>query len=144
LIAKKQTGVRSFLDTNVLVYADAGDEPAKQSRAVELISQHRLAGTGVLSTQVMQEYANVALRKLGLPAALIRERLAFYGRFALVVTSPALISAALDLHQLRGTPFYDALIVQAAISAGCSRLLSEDMQDGATFGGVQVVNPFRD
>ena len=135
--------MRSFLDTNILVYADAGDEPAKQARAVQLISHERLAGTGVLSTQVLQEYANVALRKLGLPPPLIRERLAFYAKFEVVVTSPSLICEALDLHVLRGTTFYDALIVQAASAAGCARLLSEDMQDGMTFGGLRVVNPFR-
>jgi predicted nucleic acid-binding protein len=135
--------VRSFLDTNVLVYADAGDEPAKQARAIALITECRLAGIGVLSTQVLQEYANVALRKLGLLPALVRERLAFYARFEVVMTSPALISDALDLCSLRGTPFYDALIIQAAMGAGCARLMSEDMQDGAVFGGVQVFNPFR-
>jgi predicted nucleic acid-binding protein len=69
--------VRSFLDTNILVYADAGDEPAKQARALSLISEHRLAGSAVLSTQVLQEYANVALRKLALPVTLVRERLSF-------------------------------------------------------------------
>jgi predicted nucleic acid-binding protein len=96
----------------------------------------------VLSTQVLQEYVNVALRKLRLPPALIRERLAFYRRFDLVVTSPDLIAAALDLHVLRGISFYDALVVQAAAAGGCQRVLSEDLQHGATLGGVRIVNPF--
>ena len=134
--------MRSLLDTNVLIYADAADEPAKQRQAVSLISELRRTGDAVLSTQVLQEYVNVALRKLRLPPALIRERLAFYRRFDLVVTSPELIAAALDLHVLRGISFYDALVVQAAAAGGCQRVLSEDLQHGATLGGVRIVNPF--
>jgi predicted nucleic acid-binding protein len=135
--------VRSFLDTNLLVYADAGDEPVKQSRALALIGEHRRGGTGVLSTQVLQEYTNVALRKLLLPPALVRERLQFFSRFEVVMTTPALIADALDLHVLRSISFYDALIVQAAIAGGCAQLMSEDIQDGAILGGVTVVNPFK-
>lgn len=134
--------MRSLLDTNVLIYADAADEPAKQRQAVSLISELRRTGDAVLSTQVLQEYVNVALRKLRLPPALIRERLAFYRRFDLVVTSPDLIAAALDLHVLRSISFYDALVVQAAAAGGCQRVLSEDLQHGATLGGVRIVNPF--
>ena len=135
--------MRSFIDTNVLVYADSGDEPARQSQALALLAEHRRQGTGVLSTQVLQEFANVALRKLGLPAALVRERLGFYARFEVVAATPALIADALDLHALRGVSFHDALIVQAAIAGGCAQLLSEDMQAGAVFGGVRIVNPFQ-
>jgi predicted nucleic acid-binding protein len=136
--------VRSLLDTNVLVYADAADEPLKQQRAIALITSLRGAGTAVLSTQVLQEYVNVAVRKLRLPHDLIRERIGFYRRFEMVTTSADLIAGALDLHVLRGVSFYDALIVQAAVVSGCQRLLSEDMQHGATLGGVRIENPFVD
>ena len=135
--------MRSFFDTNLLIYADAGDEPNKQARALTLIKEHRLTGTGVVSTQVLREYANVALRKLGLPSSLVMARLGFYAHFDVVATTPALIASAVELHASRGTQFYDALILQAAIASGCSVLLSEDMQDGAVFSGVKVVNPFR-
>jgi predicted nucleic acid-binding protein len=141
--AKKPTGVRSFIDTNLLVYADAADEPAKQAAAVELLVRHRKAGTGVVSTQVLQEFANVGLRKLRMPPTLVRERLAFYERFEVVPVSPALVMAAVDLHAARGVSFYDALIVQSAVAAGCGVLLSEDMQHGATFSGLRIVDPFQ-
>ncbi|MGD9648718.1 MAG: PIN domain-containing protein, partial [Pirellulales bacterium] len=118
--------MRSFLDTNVLVYADAGDEPGRQAVAIALIAQLRRSGEGVLSTQVLQEFANVALRKLALPVALVRERLGFYARFEVVPTSPTLIQAALDLHATHHLRFYDALIAQAAMSSGCGQLYSED------------------
>ncbi len=134
--------MRSFFDTNVIVYADAADEPAKQQRAIQLIKTHRAAATAVLSTQVLQEYVNVALRKLRLPVPLIRERLGLYGRFDLVPATPEVMEGALALHVLHGTSFYDALILQAAIASGCSVLFSEDLQDGEVIGGVKIVNPF--
>jgi predicted nucleic acid-binding protein len=136
--------VRSLIDTNILVYADAADAPKKQRRAVEVIKAHRAAGQAVLSTQVLTEYVNVALRKLKLPPALIRERLAFYGRFEVVPASVDLVEAALNLHLLHGVALYDALIVQAAVASGCRRLLSEDLHEGAVFDGVLIVNPLKD
>lgn len=136
--------MRSLFDTNLLVYADSADEPAKQRRAIELITEHRAAGTAVISTQVLQEFVNVSLRKLRLPPALIRERLDFYRRFELVAATPELMTGALDLHVLHNLSFYDALILQAAIVSGCQRLLTEDLQHGATFGGVRIVNPLLD
>jgi len=134
--------VRSLLDTNLLVYADSADEPIKQRRAIDVIKQHRAAGTAVLSTQVLQEFVNVALRTLRLPPALIRQRLGFYGGCEVVPATGELMAGALDLHVLHSFSFYDALILQAAIVSGCQQLLSEDMQHGATFGGVRIVNPF--
>lgn len=134
--------MRAFMDTNVLVYADAGDEPAKQAIAIELISELRRTGNGVVSTQVLQEYANVALRKLRLPPALVRDRLRFYAGFDVVPTSPDMIAQALDLHIAHGIAFYDALIVQAAMSSGCDRLWSEDLQAGRIVGGLTIANPF--
>ena len=134
--------MRSLLDTNLLVYADAADEPAKQRLALTLIATLRADGSAVLSTQVLQEYVNVALRKLRLPQALIRERIAFYRRFEMVPASADLIAGALDLHVLHSLSFYDALIVQAAVVSGCQRVLSEDMQHGAAYGGVRIENPF--
>lgn len=134
--------MRSFLDTNLLVYADAGDEPAKQRIAIDLIKRHRADCTGVVSTQVLQEYVNVALRKLRLPHALVRDRLALYAGFETVPASAELIAAALDLHAARSLAFYDALIVQAATQSGCTQLLSEDLQDTLVLGGLTIVNPF--
>ena len=134
--------MRSLLDTNLLVYVDSADEPAKQRRAIEVIKQHRAAGTAVLSTQVLQEFVNVALRKLRLPPALIRERMGFYSRFEMVPATADLMAGALNLFVLHSLSFYDALILQAAIVSGCQQVLSEDMQHGAAFGGVRIVNPF--
>ena len=136
--------MRSLLDTHVLVYADAADQPVRQAQAIALIAGHLRDGSGVLSTQVLQEFVNVALRKLRLPPDLIREWLAFYTRFEVVPASPDLIRAALDLHVLHRLSYSDTLIVQAAVDSGCQRVLSEDLQDGFTYRGVRVTNPFRE
>lgn len=96
----------------------------------------------MVSTQVLQELVNVALRKLRLPAEHIRSRLAVYERFEIVPASPPGTRAALDLTVLHKLSFYDALIVEAAARAGCAELLSEDMHAGTVIAGVRIVNPF--
>jgi predicted nucleic acid-binding protein len=134
--------VRSFIDTNVLVYADAADAPDKQARASILIAQLLRNGEGVISTQVLNEFVNAALRKLSLPLELVRARVRLYSRFETVNASSSAIGEALDLHALHRISFWDALILQAARQSGCVQLLTEDMQSGATIGGVRIVNPF--
>lgn len=133
---------RSFIDTNVLIYAEASDAPAKQRAALALLKQLFESTTGVLSTQVLQEYCNVALKRLRLPAQHIRAQLDLYEQFEVVQVTPAVIRAGLDLHQTRSVVFYDALIMASAQLAGCSVLFSEDMNAGETMAGVLIINPF--
>lgn len=135
---------RSFIDTNVLVYAEASDEPARQRIALDLLKQLFETTSGVLSTQVLQEYCNVAVKKLKLPEAHIRAQLDVYEQFEVVQVTPAIIRAGLDLHQTRSLSFYDAIVLASAQTAGCGVLLSEDMNAGEIVGGVRVVNPFVD
>ncbi len=133
---------RSFIDTNVLLYADAGDAGDKQRLAVTLIRSHMVEASGVVSTQVLQEFAAAGLRKLGLPLELVRARLEFFSGFEVISASPKAILQALDVRQRWNLSFYDALIVQAAQACGCTELLTEDLEAGANFNGVRVVNPF--
>ena len=135
-------GSRSFIDTNVLIYAEASDEPAKRQAALALLKQLYESASGVLSTQVLQEYCNVALKKLKLPAAHIRAQLNLYEQFEVVQITPALIRAGLDLHQTRSVSFYDAIVLASAQTAGCSDLFSEDLNAGEMVGGVRIINPF--
>jgi predicted nucleic acid-binding protein len=134
--------VASFIDSNVLIYAEACDEPQKQTAALALLRNLKLSASGVLSTQVLQEFANVGLRKMGLEASHVRKQLSAHQQFELVQVTPVIIHGALDLHQTRSLSFYDALIVQAAIVAGCDILYSEDLNTGEIIGGVKIVNPF--
>ena len=135
-------GSRSFIDTNVLIYAEASDEPAKRQAALALLKQLYESASGVLSTQVLQEYCNVALKKLKLPAAHIRAQLDLYEQFEVVQITPALIRAGLDLHQTRSVSFYDAIVLASAATAGCSELFSEDLNAGEMVDGVRIINPF--
>lgn len=134
--------MRSFIDTNVLVYADSADAADKQARATTLIAQHLRVGSGVISTQVLHEFVNAAIRKLAMPLEIVRARVRLYGRFETVNASPGAVLDALDLHALHQVSFWDALILQAARQSGCVQLLTEDLQAGAVIGGVRIVNPF--
>jgi predicted nucleic acid-binding protein len=134
---------RSFLDTNVLVYTDDGDAPDKKARALELVADCRRDGSGVVSTQVLQEYFVAATRKLGVDAAVARRKTELFGRLQVVAIGLDDILASIDLHRLHALTFWDALIVRAALAAGCRRLYSEDLQDGWRLEGLEVVNPFR-
>ena len=133
---------RSFIDTNVLVYTEASDAPVKQQAALVLLKQLYETGTGVLSTQVLQEYCNVAIKNLKLTARHIRAQLDLYEQFEVVQVTPAIIRAGLDLHQTRSVSFYDALILASAETAGCNVLFSEDMNTGELIAGVRILNPF--
>jgi len=133
---------RSFIDTNILIYAEASDEPAKQQTALALLKQLFEAASGTLSTQVLQEYCNVALKKLKLSAGHIRAQLDLYEQFEVIQVTPAIIRAGLDLHQTRSVSFYDAIVLASAETAGCSVLFSEDMNIGEMIGGVRILNPF--
>ena len=133
---------RSFLDTNVLIYTDDHDAPEKQRRAIEVYERARRRRTGVVSTQVLQEYFVGATRKLGVEAAVARRKVELFARLDLVRIDLGAILAAIDFQRLHQVSFWDALIVQAALAGGCATLLSEDMQHGRRIGGLEIVNPF--
>jgi predicted nucleic acid-binding protein len=134
---------RSFFDTNVLVYADDKTAPAKRRRALELITEHRRASTGVVSLQVLQEYFVTVTRKLHVDASVARRKVELLAEFDVAAPEVADILAAIDLHRLHGFSFWDALVLQSAKQAGCRVLFSEDLQDARELDGLPVVNPFR-
>jgi len=133
---------RVFLDSNLLVYANDARDPAKQKRAAELIAQHIREGTGVVSTQVLQEYASVALTKLKQEDAAILRVLRLLETLAVVGMTPALIRRAVELRRIYGVSFWDAGILAAAEEGDCATLLSEDFNSGQYYGGLRVQNPF--
>jgi predicted nucleic acid-binding protein len=133
---------RSFFDTNVLVYADDKASPAKQSRALALIAEHRRARTGVVSLQVLQEYFVAVTRKLRVDAAIARRKVELLAEFDVASPEVADILAAVDLHRLHGLSFWDALVIRSASQSGCSVVFTEDMQSEREIAGVKIVNPF--
>jgi len=135
--------VRSFFDTNIVVYADDDDAPAKQRRARDLVYEHWRKGSGVVSLQVLQEYFVTVTRKLKLDARKARRKVELLSELDVVAPEVADILAAVDLHRLHGFSFWDALILRAAEQSGCRVLFSEDFQPSREVDGVQIVNPFQ-
>ncbi|MBM4355031.1 MAG: PIN domain-containing protein [Deltaproteobacteria bacterium] len=136
--------VRTFVDTNILVYAEDADAGHKFSRANERVRELWQSGDGVVSIQVLQELFVTLTRKLGKPMThreaktVVEEYLAW----RVVENNGALLVDAMRLASAAKLSFWDAMVVQAALSAGCELLLSEDLQHGRRFGKLRVENPF--
>ena len=128
-----------FFDTNILLYLLSGDD-AKADRA-----ESELSAGGVLSVQVLNEFASDASRKLGMSIAEIREVLAAIRSVCKVVPiSEETHDLGLRVAETYGLSIYDAMIVAAALLAGCRTVVSEDMQDGQIIeGALEVRKPLR-
>jgi predicted nucleic acid-binding protein len=134
--------VRAAIDTHVLFYASGGDADAKQTEAIELVGRLRPEET-VLPAQVAGELFNALVRKSRWSRAKARDAVLKWGdTFPLVETSPDVLLFAMSLSMGHQLPIWDAVILAAAADVGCRVLLSEDFQDGFTWAGVTVVNPF--
>ncbi len=134
---------RSFLDTNVLIYAVDLADRAKQDIALGLIAQHAKDRTGVISTQVLQEFYSAATGKLGVEPLQARQHLRDFRVFDIVQLTPEVIEEGIDCCILHQLSFWDGLIVAAAVTATCSELLTEDLNDGQIIQDITVRNPFR-
>ena len=136
--------MKTFIDTNVLVYAHDTDAGARQATAKALLAGLWDNRNGSVSTQVLQEFYAVVTRKFRppMPRAKARAIVAAYGEWCDIATEPHLIVAASRLEEEHTLSFWDALIVQAAIHAGADRLVSEDLQHGRRFGTLTIENPF--
>lgn len=132
----------AFIDTNVLLYADDLDAGEKTPIARELLRERLGQRSGVISTQVLQEFYVNATKKLGLDPAAAQARVELYGGLSVVLIDLELVLAAIELHRLELISFWDALIVRAAERADCDVLYSEDLQHGRRYGRLQVINPF--
>ena len=130
---------KAFFDTNVLIYALAEGDP-RSTQAEKL-----LASGGVLSVQILNEFVSVARRKISMSWSEVTEAL---DAFRVLCPSPLAITietheAALKIAERHGYNIYDALVVSAALEAGCTTLYSEDLQDGQVIDGrITIRNPF--
>lgn len=127
----------AFFDSNILIYAYSTD--VRRQRALTTI-----AGGGVISAQVLNEFTNVLRKKQKQDCAIIEAAVqSIRFRFPDIVPLTSDTHAAgLMLARDHGLAFYDALIVASAIDAGCDTLFSEDMQHGRNIGDLAIVNPF--
>lgn len=134
---------KTFIDTNVLVYAhdvDAGRKHQIAKSIVQDLSQRRL---GVLSTQVLQEFYVNVTRKIASPLSkyVARATVEDFSQWC-AVTSPLDIEQAFLIEDGAKIGFWDALIVAAAVRSGASRILSEDLTHGQKIAGILLENPF--
>ena len=130
-----------FLDTNILVYAVDKRDPVKYERAIVAVERCMGDGSGVISTQVLQEFASVALNKLHQRGDIVLAELSALESLEVVQLTPALIRRGLEFHTLHQINFWDAAILAAAEAARCTRLWSEDFAPGSIYGLLRVENP---
>ncbi len=137
--------MRSFFDTNVLVYLFDEDSPEKQAAARELVRQETADGRAVLSTQVLQEFYVAITRKLALPVPppTALQALADLCALPVVQVDKDLVLRGARRSQAGGFSFWDALIVEAALQARATTLWTEDLQHGQTVETLRIANPFR-
>ena len=132
----------AFVDTNILVYA--ADESAPTARKTRIARELLLQRGLCLSVQVLNEFTVNARsrRKLNLSSS---EELEWIERWLLFpiqpMTSETFLNARL-FHERYQVSHWDGLILAAAQNAGCETLYSEDLQDGRSYDGITVVNPF--
>jgi predicted nucleic acid-binding protein len=133
---------RSFLDTNILIYSVDRADPAKQNTALELIARHAKDRTGVISTQVLQEFYSAATCKLGIEPLQARQHLRDFRVFDIVQVTPVIIEEGIDCSILHQLSFWDGLILAAAATAKSAELLSEDLSHQQKLQGITIRNPF--
>ncbi len=134
-----------FIDSNVFIHSLDLDSPEKRATARRLVEDVLHSGEGRISFQVIQETLSVITRKFQRTVSpddarqFLDEVLVPLWR---VMPTQRLYERALDIQARYRYSFYDSLIVAAALSAGCVRLLSEDLQHGQQIEGLTIANPF--
>jgi predicted nucleic acid-binding protein len=134
---------KTFVDTNVLIYAHDVDAPAKRRIANHLLDELWEDRTGVLSVQVLQEFYVNVTRKIARPLAKAsaRQVVNAYAVWAVGVT-PAEVASAFRIEDEARIGFWDALIVACALKSGAGRIVSEDLNAGQRISGIRIENPF--
>lgn len=129
-------------DTNILIYATDMDEPLRQSAAVRLIET--AANTdAVLAEQTLIEFISTATRKARMPFEVATTVVRGWLRsFELLTPGPTVIEDVLDLLDKYHLSAWDARLLAVCARAGCTVLMSEDLQDGGEYAGLRVLNPF--
>lgn len=132
-----------FLDSNVLIYAYDPRDPRKQGIARELVEK-ALLGDGVVSVQVLAEFAATLLHKLRpvVSPEAVTEILDAMHSISVVRPEAETVRRAVHANEQYGVQFYDGMIIAAAERAGCKKIWSEDLNAGQEYFGVKVENPF--
>lgn len=134
---------KTFIDTNILIYAHDADRNVKHRIARDVVDELWVEDSGVVSMQVLQEFYVNAVRKMRIPLSKAQAR-AVIDAYAVwcVEMTPAEIDTAFRIEDQARIGFWDALIIAAAQKSGADRLLSEDLNAGQTIVGIRIENPF--
>jgi predicted nucleic acid-binding protein len=138
--------MKVFFDTNIIAYQFDKDDPTKQKKSIALIRQHMNKTTATISSQVVQEFINVALTKFKTTMSFEEIKIvksSLLDRLCKQYPTLEFYDRALSLYVANSLNHYDSLVIQAAIDLGCDILYSEDLQDGQLFGKLRIVNPFK-
>jgi predicted nucleic acid-binding protein len=134
--------VRVALDTNILAYAEGVNGDKMKRAAIELVEKLP-PGSVVLPVQTLGELFNLLVRKAKRPPDQARRAiLSWQDAFPLIDTSSEVMLAAADIATAHQLAIWDAVVLSAAAEARCRLLLSEDLQEGFTWKGVTITNPF--
>jgi predicted nucleic acid-binding protein len=135
---------KSFVDSNILIYAHDADSGSKQRQAADQLNRLWTSGTGLLSTQVLQEFYVNVTRKIAVPlsATAAREVVRDYALWIPSPTTAATVARASEISEVWRISFWDAMILAAAEQNGAERLLTEDLNAGEKIAGIEIVNPF--
>ena len=136
--------MRTFVDTNILIYAHDIDAGRKHDIAKAALRDLWTERTGVLSTQVLQEFYVNATRKITTPLAkpVARQVVETYAAWCVDGITPADVSAAFQIEDGARMGFWDALILAVAVRSGARRVLSENLNAGQAIAGLTIHNPF--
>ena len=136
---------RIFVDTNILIYAHDLDAGSKRKIAVAIMEKLWEHQTGVISTQVLQEFYVNVTRKISNPIPKTKARgiIENYRYWQVEQISPATILSASEIEERYMLSFWDSLIIAAASKANATKILTEDLNHGQVTAGILIENPFR-
>jgi len=130
-----------FIDTNILVYANDSKAADKQTRAVHVVTELLTTRQGVVSIQVLQEYACTAIQKLHQPTDVIMRQIRLLESLTVVIPEPRMVIRAVEIQCSSQISLWDASIVAAAEQSECHAILTEDLNAGQYYAGIPVINP---
>ena len=135
---------RTFIDTNILVYAYDTHEPLKHERAQAILKRGIEAEIAVLSAQVLSEFFTVVTKRIPDPLSIreAEDALDLLSALPVIEIDLRLVRRAISVHRDYGITYWDSLIVAAAERAGCAQIFSEDFNPGQSYNGIVAVNPF--
>lgn len=134
-----------FFDSNILLYSVDTKDPEKQEKARRVTKLASKQGNGVISTQVLQEYCSVDIKKFRREALIVKQLCRnWQNAFEVILIRPDIIEDAIEVNAIYQFSFYDSLIISSALAARCGVLMTEDMNHGQMIQGLTIVNPFKE